>query len=230
LNKLTILSIITILVIVGVSTVYLAIIAYGWSGNNYQYSGSAAGASWYACPMNRGRWSTTITANRLDITEVTKRLESYVESLGNNYAVLEIMEFSNNFYAVIIEKDTSVGAFELLVDPYTGAIMPEPGPNMMWNTKYGMHFRMMYRYYPTPDEMIIDEDEAKQIALRYLTQRFQGSIGLEEPIKFYGYYTIDYTINNRIHGMLSVNAFSGDVWYHSWHGEFIQEIEVEENE
>ena len=27
---------------------------------------------------------------------------------------------------------------ELLVGKNTGAVYPEPGPNMMWNTKYGM--------------------------------------------------------------------------------------------
>ena len=38
----------------------------------------------------------------------------------------------------------------------------------------------------------------------------------------YGYYTI-HTVDKdgNILGMLSVNGFSGDVWYHSWHGVFI---------
>ncbi|MEU2980907.1 hypothetical protein [Streptomyces hirsutus] len=27
---------------------------------------------------------------------------------------------------------------------------------------------------------------------------------------------------DRIVGMLSVNATSGDVWYHAWHGRFLQ--------
>jgi hypothetical protein len=28
---------------------------------------------------------------------------------------------------------------ELLVNPYTKEVIPEYGPNMMWNLKYGMH-------------------------------------------------------------------------------------------
>ena len=55
----------------------------------------------------------------------------------DDFAVAEVMEFKNNFYAVVEEPSTGRGAFELLIDPYTGAVAPEPGPNMMWNDKYG---------------------------------------------------------------------------------------------
>ena len=61
-------------------------------------------------------------------------------SLGRSGQVLtltEVMEFSENFYAEVEEKSTGVHAFELVIDRYTGAVYPEPGPNMMWNTKYG---------------------------------------------------------------------------------------------
>ena len=47
------------------------------------------------------------------------------------------MEFDNQFYAEVREKNSGTGAFELLVNKWTGAVVPEPGPNMMWNTKYG---------------------------------------------------------------------------------------------
>ena len=70
------------------------------------------------------------------------------------------------FYIVYYEKNTGIGAFEMLIWKQTppsgmmggmmgcgmgggnritaGVIMPEPGPNMMWNTKYSpMGYRMM---------------------------------------------------------------------------------------
>ncbi|HJQ29536.1 MAG TPA: hypothetical protein VJ827_09350 [Rubrobacter sp.] len=50
----------------------------------------------------------------------------------------EVMEFSNNYYAEVTEKDIGIGAMELLVDKNSGQVYPEPGPNMMWNAKYGM--------------------------------------------------------------------------------------------
>ena len=46
------------------------------------------------------------------------------------------MEFSNNFYVAVKSTATGEGAFELLVDRYTGFSRPEP-QTMMWNTKYG---------------------------------------------------------------------------------------------
>lgn len=222
--------IITVIAVGSILTAYLALVFSRWSGANYQSPAIVSADPWSSCPMSTG-WRPVInTGQRLDINEVEARLKTYVTSIGDKFAVAEIMEFSNNFYAIVIEKDTGNGAFEILIDPYSGAITPEPGPNMMWNTKYGMHSRMMGIYAADLNQMVINEDKAKQIALRYLSQSFQGNIGLEEPTRFYGYYTIDYTINGKIHGMLSVNGFTGDVWYHSWHGEFIQEIEVDENE
>ena len=36
-----------------------------------------------------------------------------------------------------------------------------------------------------------------------------------------GYYTVDVTTSGVVDGMLSVNATTGQVWYHTWHGRFI---------
>ena len=76
---------------------------------------------------------------RISIRRALEIAEDYASSLGEGYGVLEVMEFTNNFYAVIVEKETGMGAMEILIDPYSGYVMPEPGPNMMWNAKYGMH-------------------------------------------------------------------------------------------
>jgi hypothetical protein len=48
------------------------------------------------------------------------------------------MEFTNNYYAEVEEKDTGIGAMELLIGRPGSRVYQEPGPNMMWNTKYGM--------------------------------------------------------------------------------------------
>ena len=47
-----------------------------------------------------------------------------------------------------------------------------------------------------------------------------------DGVSFYGHYTFDYQMNNKIAGMLSVNGITGDMWLHTWHGDFIQELEV----
>ena len=33
--------------------------------------------------------------------------------------------------------------------------------------------------------------------------------------------------DGQVDGMLSVNAADGDVWYHGWHGEFIEMTEAD---
>ena len=42
-----------------------------------------------------------------------------------------------------VERLGGIHAFELLIDRHSGAVYPEPGPNMMWNTKYGHMGGMM---------------------------------------------------------------------------------------
>ncbi len=170
--------------------------------------------------------------------------QEYLSSVGNsNLAIKEIMEFQNNFYVVYYEKDTGTGAFEMLIwkqSPSSmmgagmmggrvslGVIMPEPGPNMMWNTKYSvMNQGMMGWRYQTTSAMTITKDKALQLAQEYLDNNLNGA-KVEDATPFYGYYTIDYTVNGKIAGMLSVNGYTGQVWYHSWHGSFIQEIEFD---
>lgn len=146
----------------------------------------------------------------LTIDNVEKEMEEFVRSLDQNFGVKDIMEFDNNFYLIVYEKDTGIGAFEMLVwkvGAMKGMIHPEPGPNMMWNTKYGM--------FPKDVEMKIDAEEAKEIAERYTAE-------VGEVEEFYGYYTLHVEENGKVVGMLSVNGITGDVWYHNWHGTFIQ--------
>ena len=50
----------------------------------------------------------------------------------------------------------------------------------------------------------------------------------DEITTFYGYYTIDLEKDGQIVGMLSVNGFSGQVFPHTWHGDFIEMVDVGE--
>ncbi len=73
------------------------------------------------------------------LEDVETAVHDYVERLGyTGLEVTEVMEFERNYYAIVAEQDTGIGAMELLVDKDSGAVGPEPGPNMMWNAKYGM--------------------------------------------------------------------------------------------
>jgi hypothetical protein len=76
------------------------------------------------------------------------------------------------------------------------------------------------------DEMNVSPEQAGQIANAYL-DRVSPDTEVGEAERFYGYYTLHTDKDGKITGMLSVNGYSGEVWYHSWHGPFIA-MEAEE--
>jgi len=57
---------------------------------------------------------------------------------------------------------------------------------------------------------------------KYLNKRDTGEFIGEEADMYHGYYTIHtVTEEGDIAGILSVNGFTGQIWYHNWHGIFI---------
>ena len=175
-----------------------------------------------------GGWGYPLaSAGPLTIDEAREAVERYIAELGYpNLEVAEVMEFEHNFYAIVRESDTGIGAMELLIDKRTGAVRPEMGPNTMWNAKYGMHGRggrwMMGSASITNT---ISAEEAIQIAQRWVDTYRPGLTLEEHATPFYGYYTIHTLTEGEIEGMLSVHGTTGQVWYHTWHGEFIQMAE-----
>lgn len=161
----------------------------------------------------------------ISIEQASAAAQNYIARLGDdNLEMGEVMEFLANYYVQVVERDTGIHAFELLVDKYTGTVFPEMGPNMVWNTRYGMMGGMMgWRRFDqrgTPS-MPIQPQEAQELARRYLeTQGLR--LDVAEPDRFYGYYTLHTLRQGEIEGMLSVNGFSGEVWYHVWHGPFVR--------
>ena len=190
---------------------------------------------WYSQPQTQA--NTPIT-----LDQAKGIAQQYLASTGNpNLAIKEIMEFQNNFYIIYYEKDTGRGAFEMLIwkqaSPYGygmmgwraayGVIMPEPGPNMMWNTKYSPMANGIMGYgYEASSTMTVSMSQAEQYAHTYLTANYHNAT-TQMATEFYGYYTLDFTANGQIAGMLSVNGYTGQAWYHSWHGAFVQEAEFD---
>ena len=232
----------------------LGSLAFGLAYSSY-YASSYAGWGWqqqnqHGMMGQLTQQQTYVAASSPITLDQAKTIaEQYLASLKNpNLGIKEIMEFQYNFYIMYYEKDTGIGAFEMLIwkqNPPSGmmgggmgmgggmaigVIMPEPGPNMMWNTKYssmgsGMMGQGMMGNRNPATTMTVTRDKALQIGQAYLDQNLSGA-NVEDAMQFYGYYTIDFTVNGKIAGMLSVNGQTGQVWYHSWHGTFIQEIEI----
>ena len=165
----------------------------------------------------------------------------------------EVMRFTNHYYAELEERD-GTPATEVLVEPATGAVYLEYGPAMMWNTRYGMmsDFRlrssngmmggggmmgsgssggmmgggMMADPTWTPGVKTGDVSPRKASALAARWLKGQGSnLTAGEPEAFPGYYTLHVLRDGNVAGMLSVNAATGAVWSHWWHGRFLSMLE-----
>ena len=227
---------------------------FTWGGASPQYAG---GNPWNQGMMGQGPWWGG-GQTQMSFDEAVRQFENYIAATGNNdLALKEVMEFQYNYYAIVYEKSTGIGAFELLVNKAgdygrggmggmmgggmmgrVGLVYPEPGPNMMWNTRYDMMGGMMgggmmgsRSRFPSVNpgasaDMPVTVEQAESYATKYLGQYLSGA-SLEDPDRFYGYYTIHVLKDGKIYGMLSVNGYTGDVWYHSWHGYFIQEQDFE---
>ena len=170
--------------------------------------------------------------DEMDLSKAEASIQAYLEDIGYEHLdIAEIMAFERNFYAIVTEPETDIGAMEILVDRGSGAVGPEPGPNMMWNTKYGMHGGGMMggrANRALGAENVLSEDEAVEIAQRWLNDNRSDLTADTHADAFYGYYTL-HTLeaDGEIAGMLSVHGDTGQVWYHTWHGDFLQMAEAD---
>jgi hypothetical protein len=181
---------------------------------------------------------------QITMDQAVQLFNNYLASLRNpDLALHEVEEYRNKFYATFYEKSTGIFAFQMLIwkpgapmmgggmgGMMSGVVVPEPGPNMMWNTKYGMMGGTMggmmgvYHQWSSVN-MTISPEQAKTIAQRYLDSNYPGT-SAGDADTFYGYYTVDVLLNGATSGMLSVNGYAGQVWYHTWHGTYIQTVTI----
>ena len=219
---------------------------FGYGNNNAYGPGMMNGRGGYGMMggmmgeygLNNG---TNPNVTPLTIDQAKAAAEKYIQPLNiQGLETGEVMIFDNNAYVIVKERETGLGAFELLVDPALQVAYPEYGPNMMWNLKYGglNHGGMMggngmmsgsnYQNQTFTDvtaEMAVTSEQAIQYAQQYLDTNYAGATAATDPIQFYGYYTLDFEKDSKIIGMLSVNGYSGQIFLHTWHGTFIEEAE-----
>ncbi len=163
-------------------------------------------------------------AKLITLDQAITTAQSYVASFNNaDLKLVEVEEYAWNFYGVVQEKSTGSNAFQIIVDKYSGAPYPEIGPNMMWNTKYSpMAFMMGGWFNQASSKMTITLEQARANAAQYLKTNLPSTT-IEDTggDTFYGYYNFDVLQNGKTYGMLSVNGYTGAVWYHTWHGDFV---------
>ncbi len=172
------------------------------------------------------------TAKPISDAKAMTQLEAFATRYGAEARVKDVMVFGENVYAQIVDAK-GAGLGELLVDRYSGVVQPEPGPNMMWNSRFGMGWGGTGMMNGSPRTGMINPRQAAT-TIRYNRTAAQGlatgflsgflpGARVQGGQAFPGYYTFDFG-RTETDGMLSVNASTGEIWVHTWHGPFITEL------
>lgn len=198
---------------------YTSTVPYGYRGwgRSGMMGGMMGGWGW-------GVYGYTPNATPLTLDQAITRAQNYVASFNNSdLKLVEVEEYAGNLYGVVKEKSTGINAFQILVNKYNGVVYPEMGPNMMWNTKYSpMAWMMGVLWFNAPSaKMPVGVEQARANAAQFLKTYLPNTTLEDATDIFYGYYKLDVLQDGKTYGMLSVNGYTGAVWYHAWHGNFV---------
>jgi hypothetical protein len=194
-------------------------------------------------PASNQNPSTGTTSSGISIDQAATAVENYLGTMGDStLGIGSMQEYSNLYYAQVVELNNGTGAFELSVNRTTGLATPMVGPTTMWNTKYGViRYGMMgyltntsgsgmmggsgmmtwFRGTPTID-MTISMKQAKTVAQQYLDANDTGTT-VGQITTFYGFYTMQVLKDSNTVGMMSVYGNNGQVMYYSQMGTFMQQ-------
>jgi len=231
---------------VGVPSLALALalaVAATGAGSRFAVGPGMMGGAFGAVGGGGAGAAGTLKPSTAQVTTVRNRVNSWLSGDGfKGFKVSEVMAFTNNDYVAVQDK-SGKPAFELLTDLNTNWLMEEP-PSMMWNTRYGVMGDVGSRIGPmmggsfvgggwnswsgTGTGKVATTAQAVNVAAKWLAQHDPGE--RVAPVMggmghFPGYYTFDTTRNGKTYGMMSVNAATGAVWYHGWHGTFLRELD-----
>lgn len=170
---------------------------------------------------NRNYNSRNTNLNKGEMIELAQELLK--ERYGNQFQITDMVAYSNSpYYLVVREENKEEAAFALMFDPRRRVVYPEYGPNMMWNRNYGMAFMMGWN--GKTNRSRINREQALENAEDFA--RRNGLRARNKGYQFSGYYSFYVENNNQPVGLVSVNAYSGEVWAHNWHGNLTEIIEV----
>jgi len=188
--------------------------------------------------------STTTSSSGISIDQATTAAQTYLGKMGYpDLGIATMQEYSNMYYAQIVEQNNETGAFELSVNKTTGVVTPMQGPTMMWDTKYGVTESGIMGYLtssgaangmmgsggmmtwlrgtPTTN-MAISMQQAKTIAQQYLDANLTGTT-VGQITTYYGYYTMQVLKDGKPVGMMGIYGTTGQVTYYTWMGTYMQQ-------
>jgi hypothetical protein len=195
----------------------------GYDGHYYGCGGCGGHGhgGYYGCDT-ASIYGTTTTP--LTLSQAVTVANEYLTSLNNpNLAITNVQEYAVNFRFSLYEKSTGIGAYEMTINKYTGYVCPGMGPSVIWNTKYTIINGAISVYNATATStMPVTATQAQTFAQQYLSTAMPATtVGTATP--FYGYYNVEVLSGGNLYGILSVNGYTGQIWYQAWHGSFIQQ-------
>jgi len=182
----------------------------------------------------------------ISVDQAVTAAQTYLTRMGYpNLGIKMMQEYSNTYYAQVVEQNNGTGAFELAVNKNTGVVTPMQGPILMWNTKYGTTGTGMMGYLTTTSpsssgmmggsggmmtwlrgtpttNMAVTMEQARTYARQYLDANYTGAT-VGQVTTFYGYYTMQVMKNGNVFGIMGVYGNTGQVMYYSWCGSFMQQ-------
>jgi hypothetical protein len=243
-NKRAVAFLVTVASLLGIASAIASTDATG-----PEIMGGASGHGMMASPFGGtggggAGTSGTTTPTGVQLQQIATRVNAWLVASGfKGFKTAEVMAFTNNDY-VAVRNAQGMPAFELLTNLRTTWVMEEP-PSMMWNTKYGMMSGFGRRvapmmggwmmgggswnsWYGRGDAKVTTTSQAVAVANTWLSKASPGETiasdaGGTAMGEFPGYYSFDTVKGGKTYGMLSVNATTGAVWYHGWHGSFLAE-------
>lgn len=154
--------------------------------------------------------------------EAITAAKEYAANISADLQVTKVMEFSNGYYALVMEKDGDKGAFGLYLRSSNSVNRRGRYEYHMWNTKY------------TPRGIYEDADTVNAVSMADAAKSAQDALdkaGIKatvdaKGVDFYGYYTFTYLVDGKTAGLISVNGTTSQAWNYDWLGTYVSQQEV----
>ena len=128
--------------------------------------------------------------------------------------ISDLWEYGTCFKAELVDGNGQK-AFDLMVEKFTGAVMPEMDLSMMLNASYG---RGLYKRHTFRKNLIVTPDQATSFAQTFINNNGLG-YSLGTPETYPGYYKFHTTDANGEYGMeIMVNGYNGQIWMNTFLG------------
>ncbi|OGP92552.1 MAG: hypothetical protein A2156_08755 [Deltaproteobacteria bacterium RBG_16_48_10] len=141
-------------------------------------------------------------------------IQAFIDVSNSSLQTSELWEYGTVYKAELSDTN-GAKAFDLVVDKFTGVVMPEMGMSMMLNASYG---KGMYKKSTFGRILKITPDQAISYAQNFVTNNGLGYI-LGSPETYPGYYKFHTADSTGNLGMdIMVNGYNGEIWMNTFLG------------